>query len=306
MSTAREKFLAFRRTLGRTPPLHRQSVRARGRTFAVFSTPPIDGATPLACVNGGMLHDHTLLWPALAPLARARQLILYDQRGRGESSPPEHPLEHRIDDDAADVGAIRRALGLRQWDLLGHSWGGGIAMLAAALDHPAGTRRLVLVDAVGATSHWMAPLRASALARLEGEARERLARINDEALGDPDPAIHAEQALAIYPAWFADPGYARVFTPPRGTSEAGAAALAHLRREGYDWRDRARSLPVPTLVIHGENDPLPRSVAEETAALVPDARLAIIPHAGHMPFWEQPEQFFPAVERFLTPAHLPR
>ena len=305
MSSAREKFLAFRRTLGRTPALHRQVVRARGGSFAVFSTPPVEGAVPLACVNGGMLHDHTLLWPALAPLAAHRQVILYDQRGRGESAPPEEPLDHRIEDDAADLAAIRRALGLRQWDLLGHSWGGGIAMLCASLD-PAGTRRLVLVDAVGTTSDWMRPLREEALARLEGEAREQLARFTDDVLATPDPEVHAAQALAIYPAWFADRDYARVFSPPRATSLAGAAALARLRREGYDWRDQVRSLRVPTLVIQGEHDALPHYVAEATAALVPDSRLALIPNAGHMPFWEQPEQFFPRVEQFLTPAHLPR
>ncbi|HEY0995217.1 MAG TPA: alpha/beta fold hydrolase [Gemmatimonadaceae bacterium] len=305
MSTAREKFLAFRRTLGRTPTLHRQTVRARGGTFAVFSTPPVEGSTPLACVNGGMLHDHTLLWPALAPLAHGRQVILYDQRGRGESPSADDHEAHHIEDDAADLAAIRRALGLRQWDLLGHSWGGGIAMLGASLD-PAGTRRLVLVDAVGTTNGWMAPLRDAALARLQGDAHSRLARFTDEVLSDPDPAVHAAQALAIYPAWFADPDYARVFSPPRAASPTGAAVLAYLRRSGYDWRERVRSLPVPTLVIHGEADPLPPQVAEDTAALLPDARLALVPHAGHMPFWEQPGQFFPLVEQFLTPAHLAR
>ena len=44
--------------------------------------------------------------------------------------------------------------------------------------------------------------------------------------------------------------------PPR-ESETGAAVLARLRREGYDWRERVRALSTPTLVIHGEQDPLP-------------------------------------------------
>jgi len=76
-----------------------------------------------------MLYDHSMLWPALSPLAEHRQVILYDQRGRGASSAPTDPSAASIEDDALDVAAIRRALGIRKWDVLGHSWGGGIAML---------------------------------------------------------------------------------------------------------------------------------------------------------------------------------
>ena len=136
-------FVAFRRSLPRTPQLVRQTVRARGIGFAVFSSPPVAGATPILCINGGMLYDHSMLWPALSPLAARRQLILYDQRGRGASTAPTDPQNASIDDDALDVGALRRALGIRQWDVLGHSWGGGIAMLATAADE-AGVRRLAL------------------------------------------------------------------------------------------------------------------------------------------------------------------
>src|SRR5690242_21777099 len=123
-------FLAFRKSLPRTPRLERQTVRARGIDFAVFSSPPIDAGPPLLCVNGGMLYDHSMLWPALSPLARTRQLILYDQRGRGLSDAPSELENATIEDDAADIGALRRALGIRRWDILGHSWGGGIALLA--------------------------------------------------------------------------------------------------------------------------------------------------------------------------------
>jgi pimeloyl-ACP methyl ester carboxylesterase len=103
----------------------------------------------------------------------------------------------------------------------------------------------------------------------------------------------------MYPAWFADPELATLFTPPRSTSRTGAAVSARLRRDGYDWRDDVRGLPLPTLVIHGEDDLLPVAVARETAAFLPASRLALLPGAGHLPFWETPEPFFALVERFL-------
>jgi proline iminopeptidase len=292
------RLLEYRRTHPRAPRLERQTTRVRGIAFAVFSTPPVVGTRPLLAINGGMLFDHGMLWPALGPLAARRQIILYDQRGRGESSAPPEPSAARIEDDAEDVGALRRALGIPKWDLLGHSWGGGIAMLAAASDQ-AGTGRLVTVDSVGPTSEWIPILRRNALRRLSGESRNRLERIDEQSLTSPDPEVHAEQTQAIYPAWFADDEMPARFTLPRVLNQTGTTVLARLRAQHYDWRREVSAVRAATLVIHGALDPLPVETSVEIASLIADSTHAVIPDAGHMPFWEAPDVFFPLVERFL-------
>jgi proline iminopeptidase len=291
-------FVAFRKTLPRTPRLERQIVRVRGISFAVFTSPPIADATPLVCINGGMLYGHSMLWPALSPLAEKRQVILYDQRGRGESTSPANPGDATIHDDAADVGALRRALGIRRWDVLGHSWGGGIAMLGVASD-PAGVRRLVLVDPVWPTSDWMAPLRGNVVSRLHGRERAAVEAISEESLAAPDAVLQSEYARAVYPAWFSDHDMAARFSPPDARSETGAAVLAQLRRDGYDWSTLVRTITASTLVIHGENDPLPLAVPGTEPYIIANARVALVPSSGHMPFWEAPERFFSLVESFL-------
>ncbi len=296
---SREDFIAYRRSLGRTPALDRMAVRVRGLEFAVWTSPPVPGALPLLLVNGGLLYDHALLWPALSPLAGGRQVILYDQRGRGESQPPPNPLDARIEDDAEDIGALRRALGIRQWDVLGHSWGGGIAMLGCVRDL-AGTRRLVTLNSVGPTSAWMEDLHQVVLQRVIGDGLATITRLADGALHRPDPSVQAEHARAVYPAWFADPSFASYFTPPEAASLTGSAIVARLRREGYDWRGQLRALSTPTLVLHGESDALPAAVAVELSTLLPRARLTLIPNAGHMPFWEAPERLFSEVGDFLA------
>jgi proline iminopeptidase len=290
-------FVAFRKSLGRTPPLDRQMVRARGLAFAVFSTPPVGDGPPILCINGGMLYDHSMLWPALSPLAARRQVILYDQRGRGASSAPADPSQATVDDDAADVGALRRALGIRRWDVLGHSWGGGIAMLGTARDL-AGVRKLVLVDAVGPTSSWMSALRLNVLARVDGEQHEIVSSTSEEMLGVPDPALHSNYSRAVYRAWFADQEMASRFAPPEALSATGAAVLARLRR-GYDWSQTVHTISVPTLVIHGEADALPLAVSVENSYIIPNARHEVVPASGHMPFWEAPQRFFSLIESFL-------
>ncbi|MEA3247922.1 MAG: alpha/beta hydrolase [Gemmatimonadota bacterium] len=296
--SARERYAAFRRTQPRAPRLTRHTVHARGLDFAVFMSPPVPGTPPLACVNGGMIYSHALLWPALAPLAAGRQLILYDLRGRGASQAAPGPRQSRVEFDAGDLPAIREALSIARWDVLGHSWGGGIAMLAASRD-PDGVRRLVMVDAVGVTCGWIPGLHEAALARLAGPERAILASLDPRLLEDDNPQTHGEYSRAIYPAYFADPDMTRGFAPPNETSQTGAAVAARLRREGYDWRADAERVAATTLLVHGADDVIPPGLARETAAIIPHARVEVVAQAGHMPFWEQPERFFGIVTPFL-------
>ena len=295
---ARERLLAFKQTQPRTPRLVKRTVEARGLSFAVYHSPEVAGVPPLVCINGGMLYSHAILWPALAPLAATRQLILYDQRGRGASGVPPALRNSRIEYDAGDAAAIRESLGIARWDMLGHSWGGGISMLAASRD-PMGVRRLVLVNAVGATSAWISSLHPGALARLTGVERETLAALDPRVLHADDPAVHAEYSRAIYPAYFADHDFAALFRPPHEASATGAAVAARLRRDGYDWRESIRAIAARTLLVHGAQDLLVPRLAEETAALIPRASVRIIDRAGHNPFFEQPEEFFSIVREFL-------
>ena len=298
--TKRDDFIAFRRSLGATPRLHRRTVRARGIDFAVWHTAPVAGELPLLCINGGLLYDHSLLWPALSPLAAKRQLFFYDQRGRGQTPAPPGPKKARIEHDAGDVAAMREALGIARWDLLGHSWGGGIALLTAERDRAA-TRAVVAVCPVGATSSWMPALDAAALGRLTPAERAVLERHPTSSLGSDDPNVQSAHSRAVYPAWFADRELAAMFSPPRATSVTGAAVAAHLRREGYDWRALLSALPVPVLVIHAERDLLPYEATRELAnTLGSSARLVVVPASGHMPFWEAPERFFALIDSFLS------
>ncbi len=298
--SARERLIAFRRARGRLPRLEERRARVNGLELAVFTTPAVNGMLPLLCINGGLLFDHSLLWPALAPLAERRQLILYDQRGRGASDAPRDPLAARIEDDAADVGNLRAALGISRWDVLGHSWGAGIAALGTERDAE-GTRRVALIDPVGATGAWRDSLIARARERLSPGERAMLERFDRDTLARPDPGIHSAFARALFPAWFGDRRLAELVPLPRSVSETGAAISARLWRDGYDWSALLRAVQAPSVVVHGELDLLPRSIAAEVASLMRRATLAPIAGAGHMPFLEQPEPFFELLEAFLEP-----
>ncbi|MGI9076143.1 MAG: alpha/beta fold hydrolase [Gemmatimonadaceae bacterium] len=251
-------------------------------------------------MNGGLIFDHTLLWPALSPLSRSRQLVLYDQRGRGESTTPVNPSATRIEDDAEDLAALRKAIGVGQWDVLGHSWGAAIAMLGAERDSE-GVRRLVLVDPLGPSSALRDAMVSAALARLLPAERAALARHTLSALSAPDIGVHSAYARTLFPAWFADRELAELIPLPRATSITGAAVAAQLWRDGYDWTYLLGALRTPTIVIHGEEDVVPVESARALVSVLPSASLTVIPEAGHLPFLEAPDRFFEVVEEFLGP-----
>ena len=205
--SAKDRLAAWRRSRPRTPPLERRSVRVRGLDFAVRSSPPVPGEVPLVAINGGLLYGHELLWPTFAPFADYRQVILYDQRGRGGSSTPPGARAARIEHDALDLKALREALEIPQWDIAAHSWGGGIGLLSAANDTE-GVRRIVTFGSVGPTSRWLPTLHARALAMLLSRDRRReyeaLAVLDPDALTRDDPETHAHYSRALYPAYFHD------------------------------------------------------------------------------------------------------
>jgi pimeloyl-ACP methyl ester carboxylesterase len=157
----------------------------------------------------------------------------------------------------------------------------------------------VLVDAVGPTSEWLSRLHFAAVERLDGERKETLEALDPRTLHDDDIAAHAAYTSALYPAWFADRDFAAIFSSPRAGSPVGAAVASALRRDGYGWTRQIASIEVPTLILHGEDDILGLDVPQSLAKLISGSEVAIIPHSGHMPFWEAPSEFFRRVEDFL-------
>lgn len=295
-------FAAFRRTLPPPMPLSRTQRFARGLTFALYHTPPVPGATPLVCTNGGLLYDHRLLWPTLSPLAVRRQLWFWDQRGRGRTPAPPGLRAARFTHDIADLAALLAIIAKESGtpvDTFGHSWGAGMT-LAASAQAPASVRRVALANCVGPRGTWRPTLLDGARHRLDAARRAAF----DEALArleyDPGIDAHSQYSRALYPAWFADGTFAEIFQPPVATSDTGAVIATHLYRDGYDLSEGIRDFDRPVLLLHGADDILPMDEAHAMASLVRQPQVVVVPSCGHLPFWEQPQAFFTTVDAFLT------
>jgi 3-oxoadipate enol-lactonase len=223
--------------------------------------------------------------PVVDALAQAHEVVLFDNRGIGESDAPVGP--YTVSDMAEDAVAVLDAAGLERAHVLGTSLGGMIA-LQVALDEPERVDKLVLACATpGGAGAAPMPERT---VRLLGEAQTlpaevALRRFVENAFGpDPDPAqiqrilkhrISTAQAPA---AWAAQ-------------AAAGAA---------FDVWERLAEIRARTLVFTGDQDAVVDPTNSELlAARIPEARLEVFPGGGHLFFWEQPTQFVDTVKEFL-------
>jgi proline iminopeptidase len=251
----------------------------------------------ILALHGGPGLDHAYFKPFLMPLTTFAQLVYLDLRGQGRSGQP--PLETcTVEQMADDTVAFCRVLGLERPIVLGHSFGGTVA-LALALRHPDLAGRLVLVDT---TACWSAD-HAEALALLEawhGHAIRAAARSME---GNRSAEAMADFNRLVFPTYVWDPALR-------------ATVMAALRRSGYvhaladrfwggladayDLRDRLGEIRWPTLVIVGERDwRTPPSASRTIAAGIPRAELLVLPDVGHFPYAEAPEAFATAVGQFL-------
>jgi pimeloyl-ACP methyl ester carboxylesterase len=218
------------------------------------------------------------------PLARALEgdfdVIMLDARGHGHSSTPDHG--YRYDDLASDVEHVIRALGLARPILLGHSMGGMTAALVA--------------------SRAAAPIRALILADPTFLSAER-----ERELRDSDVAAQHRRVLGMPKADLI--AQARARHPERSPEIVELQAEARLRTSmrAFDilappypaYRDVAREIGVPTLLVVGDDPVVTLEMASELRDVNPRIRIDEIQNAGHgLPF-AQPERLADVVLSFL-------
>ncbi len=175
------------------------------------------------------------------------RVVTWDLRGFGESDLPAAP--YSMEDVAADLEALRAHLGLGRFHLVGHSFGGMVA-LTYAVARPERLKSLSLLSTAGHNGE-----RASKLAR----ALTLMSRVGaEEALSDPDTRAEVE-AIVESVADIIGPilkHLKRIAAKPDPARSFAWGATA-----GYSVRDRLGELTVPSLVMHGTKDELMPYVA---------------------------------------------
>lgn len=223
------------------------------------------------------------------PLARAFDMMSYDQRGLGRSDKPERP--YTMADYADDAAGLMESQGWDRAHVVGVSFGGMVAQ-ELALRHPQRVRRLVLAcTSPGGAGGASYPFHE--IGHLTGEARAKhLTPISDTrrdaAWADANPEAYAK-LIALSSA---DP-----FADEPGRREGAERQLA--ARADHDTWNRLAQITAPTLVAGGRYDgvALPETQAR-MAGRIPDAELRMF-EGGHL-FMIQDRTAVPAMVEFLN------
>ena len=259
---------------------------------------------PIVVLHGGPDFDHTYLVPELDRLAESLRLIYYDQRARGRSAGDAGEIT--IASEVEDVDSVRRHFGLESAAVLGHSWGGLLAM-EYATRHPDRVSHLILANTAPASGddvrafrqHLLEVRPAEDVARMQALASSPSFRSGDIETEAEYYRIHYRTALRRpeHIEWIVG----RLRTHFTEDSVLTARAIEEKlyddtwNTDGYDLVPKLAELEIPTLVVHGEDDFVPVEFAARIAEAMPRGRLVVIPDCGHFAYLEAPDAFYDCV-----------
>lgn len=259
---------------------------------------------PLLALHGGP-GGTSCRFEVLAPLAKDRPVIFYDQLGSGRSDHPTDTSLWQLPRFVEELAAVRRALNLERVHLLGHSWGGALAAEYLVAAKPAGIVSVIFSSPLISTPRWIAD--ADSLRALLPDSIRRVLDVNEQAGTIDSPAYQVAT----------DTFYGRhvrrlpVVDEPRC---AGVTSNDTIYRQMWgptefrstgslrNWTRAADlgGISAPTLFIAGEFDEARPTTLEEFRRTMPDARLVTIPGAAHAAMREKPAEYIAALRVFLA------
>jgi 3-oxoadipate enol-lactonase len=234
---------------------------------------------PLVLVMG-FGGDHLAWGLQLPAFAQRHRVIAFDNRGAGQTDAPDHPYTVRM--MAEDTAGLMDKLGIGRAHVVGVSMGGMIAQ-ELALNHPQRVQSLHLGCTLARPDAYLQAVSAA--------WRELRARLDREAtLRAIGPWLFAAVTYNERPE-FVETIFQSALANPHPQTLTGflrqGEAIQH-----HDTLDRLASIRCPTLVSAAEDDILvPPRLSRELAARIPGAVLHVVPGAGHVYFWERPEDF---------------
>ena len=285
--------LALLATVAHAAPAEPTKIRVNGVELSYISA---GSGEPVILLHGGQ-GDYRSWEPQMAELSRYYHVVSYSRRYNFPNQNPQTATDHSAQTEAADLKAFIKALRLKHVNLVGTSMGAATA-LTFAIENPGMVRRLIIAEP---------PVLALARRFPEGDAlyQDFMKRIQDPARA-AFAAGDDEGAMRFFVDGFATPGRFDALPPEARLGvmqNAGFFRMMARSQKPYPDIPNAslRRLRMPVLVITGEKTiAIHRRIDEELSRLIPRARSATIPAAGHGSPRENPRVFTEVVENFLT------
>lgn len=259
----------------------------------------VSGSGPrVLLLHGGPGLSFDYLDDLATELGDGYQIAAYQQRGLAPST-----LDGPFD-VATQVDDVRRVLDALGWDratVLGHSWGGHLALhVATAL--PDRLHGVLAVDPLGAVGDGgEKAFEAEMEARTPEDVREKAREMDERAMaGEGSEADMIESLRLFWPAYFASWADAPPMPDIRGSLPAYAETFTSIHAEIASLEQRLPSIRVPVGFVAGGRSPMPSSASTDAAGRIPGAWVEVVDGAGHFPWIEAPGCIRPALDRLVS------
>ena len=259
--------------------------------------------TPVIVVHGGPGLDHTYLLPQLADLSDEHKLIFYDQRGSGKSEAVVDSTTITLDNFVEDLEALRRELKIEKVNLLGHSWGGFLAM-NYALKYPDNIDKIILISTIPASSDYVPEFLEQRENRRTEEDKILLNEImSSENFLNGDAEFMENFTRLFFKSYFHNQELVNELTLNFSERTAGnfipIYTLMSKYFTDYDLSQQLSELQNKIFLIHGDDDVIPLLYIEELNSILPNAELVILKDCGHFPFVENKTDLIKNCNNFL-------
>ena len=263
----------------------------------------IGEGAPLVVIPGGPRFGFAHVRPALDVLASGRELIYVDERGSG-ASPAGDPASISTGGTISDLDAVLDGLGLEAVALAAHSLAAHMVALYAAT-RPERVRALVLLNPAPpfAPEH-REQFGKEMTSRRTPEDTDEMERIKASSEYEAGDVAAVERYYQVLYVPFFNDRQVALSTQYRLT-ENRSRNRDTAQRLFADFGEHALptklgSITCPTLVVHGERDPVPVASSSAIADAIPQGELVVVPGASHYGFLEDPETVAAVIEPFLV------
>jgi len=256
---------------------------------------------PVIIIHGGPVLDQSYMVDHFKELSKTHRLIFYDQRASGKSTAEVDTSSMTMKNLVDDIDQLRLKLGLDQVHILGHSWGGMLAV-KYAIEYPLKVKSLVLCDAMPPSF------------RLWNEEEQVIAQRTSSYDSFLEEQVKAQDGFKNKEVKWVDSLMKISFKSQfEDTSKLILLKISlpqdyfkrskifeHIGPElfAFDLTMQLEKIIAPTLIIFGDQEPATKISAPIYKNGIANSQLVIIPHCGHFPFIEQPLRFNLAVESF--------
>lgn len=281
-------------------------------TFAQSGTglAPADGVSlyyelygegePVVIINGGPGLNSKGFQALAQSLSERYQVILYDQRGTGQSEMENISSETMtMDLMAADLEALRKHLGYQEWTVLGHSFGGILGNYYVA-KYPASVRALISSASGGID---LGLLTDFDITRQMTDTQRDSFLYWTERLdaGDTSPLAQQKRRAFMATAYLYDDKYAPQVAKRLGQTNMRINRLIwqDLRRIQYDVKQEAAAFQKPVLIIQGAEDVILPQIGQSAHDAFPNSTFVVMPACGHYGWLDQPGIYFDAIDTFM-------